>query len=385
MELQETITCPICSVERKSLNGHFQKVHNLSLSEAKEKFNLEYVTSEAYRFSRQDRGNSFYGKHHSDESKDQMIRVRDGKSYKGKIERGFCLCGCGKRVKTPGSRYWRGHAVRGLLVGDKNPARRPEVRAKIRRNHPANTGNDSVRSARISKAKMGKPRYDMRGSGNPAKRPEVRKKISENNPMKRPEIVRKQIASAGKKPNFVESYLFNFISLLLPGQYALNVAARFLVLEGKVPDYVCLEERKIIELFGERWHKTEEAQKRVNFFRSRGWDCLIIWARELKDCGRLRRRILKFHTKKTFNDCNRGILRKMVGQSELYSDIEKLAEMTSSPLVGSGSNKTDIPMFATPTLITSDLFAQKGFMSAAGFKIVNAGLFTEGDITNLGS
>lgn len=42
-----------------------------------------------------------------------------------------------------------------------------------------------------------------------------------------------------------------------------------------------------------------------------------------------------------------------------------------------------IPMFATPTLLTSDLFAQKGFMSAAGFKIINAGLFTFGSVTNL--
>jgi len=43
-----------------------------------------------------------------------------------------------------------------------------------------------------------------------------------------------------------------------------------------------------------------------------------------------------------------------------------------------------IPLFATPTLITSDLMAQKGFLSAAGFKVINAGMFNEGTITNLG-
>lgn len=42
-----------------------------------------------------------------------------------------------------------------------------------------------------------------------------------------------------------------------------------------------------------------------------------------------------------------------------------------------------IPMFATPTLLTADLFAQKGFMSAAGFKVINPGLFTYGSVTNL--
>jgi hypothetical protein len=42
-----------------------------------------------------------------------------------------------------------------------------------------------------------------------------------------------------------------------------------------------------------------------------------------------------------------------------------------------------IPLFSTPTLITSDLEAQKGFLSASGFKTVNAGLFNYGDISGL--
>jgi len=44
-----------------------------------------------------------------------------------------------------------------------------------------------------------------------------------------------------------------------------------------------------------------------------------------------------------------------------------------------------IPLFATPTLITSDLVSQKGFLSSAGFKVINAGMFTQGTISNLGS
>jgi len=44
-----------------------------------------------------------------------------------------------------------------------------------------------------------------------------------------------------------------------------------------------------------------------------------------------------------------------------------------------------IPMFTTPTLITSDIMAQKGFMSSAAFKVVNPGMFCEGTITSLGT
>jgi len=42
-----------------------------------------------------------------------------------------------------------------------------------------------------------------------------------------------------------------------------------------------------------------------------------------------------------------------------------------------------IPLFATPTLTTSDLISQKGFMSSAAFKTINAGLFCASTISNL--
>jgi hypothetical protein len=42
-----------------------------------------------------------------------------------------------------------------------------------------------------------------------------------------------------------------------------------------------------------------------------------------------------------------------------------------------------IPLFSTPTITLSDLMSQKGFMSSAAFKVINAGLFTYGDIKNL--
>jgi hypothetical protein len=44
-----------------------------------------------------------------------------------------------------------------------------------------------------------------------------------------------------------------------------------------------------------------------------------------------------------------------------------------------------IPLMTTPTLLTADLKAQKGFLSSAGFKLVNEGFYAYGDITNLQS
>ena len=39
-----------------------------------------------------------------------------------------------------------------------------------------------------------------------------------------------------------------------------------------------------------------------------------------------------------------------------------------------------IPLFTTPTIVLADLAAQKGFLSSAGFKVINAGLFTYGTV-----
>lgn len=40
-----------------------------------------------------------------------------------------------------------------------------------------------------------------------------------------------------------------------------------------------------------------------------------------------------------------------------------------------------IPLFSTPTLVTADLKAQKGFLASAGYKVVNPGMYTTGAIT----
>jgi group I intron endonuclease len=65
------------------------------------------------------------------------------------------------KLKKRPIRYWTDEQKE-KQRGEKNPAKRPDVREKI------------------SKAKIGRPRLDQLGDLNSAKRPEVRKKISEN-------------------------------------------------------------------------------------------------------------------------------------------------------------------------------------------------------------
>ena len=51
---------------------------------------------------------------------------------------------------------------------------------------------------------------------------------------------------------------------------------------GRNPDFIDADGR-IIELFGEYWHKPEEEKERVDFFASYGHPCLVIWGRDRKN------------------------------------------------------------------------------------------------------
>lgn len=53
---------------------------------------------------------------------------------------------------------------------------------------------------------------------------------------------------------------------------------------GKNPDFVCCgEKKKIIELFGDYWHRGDNGEKRITHFKQYGYDTLIIWEHDLHD------------------------------------------------------------------------------------------------------
>ena len=55
-----------------------------------------------------------------------------------------------------------------------------------------------------------------------------------------------------------------------------------LIVGGKLPDY-WNGDHKLIELFGDFWHKGEDPQIRIDFFKRYGYDTLVIWEHELEN------------------------------------------------------------------------------------------------------
>jgi very-short-patch-repair endonuclease/predicted nucleic acid-binding Zn ribbon protein len=51
---------------------------------------------------------------------------------------------------------------------------------------------------------------------------------------------------------------------------------------GKYPDFISKRKHKVIEFFGNHWHRKSDESKRIKHFQKHGYQCLIIWGHELK-------------------------------------------------------------------------------------------------------
>lgn len=124
-----------------------------------------------------------------------------------------------------------------------------------------------------------------------------RKKQWEN-----PETVRRFMVSNRAKPNGQERLLDGMINSITD-EFAYNGdASQGVVVGGKVPDFVNVNGKKqVIELFGDWYGQKKtgftegESEERLKLVYDKfGFDCLIIWERELKDANRLITKIREF-------------------------------------------------------------------------------------------
>ena len=97
-----------------------------------------------------------------------------------------------------------------------------------------------------------------------------------------------------QEPNNAEMTLFGIMCYLgLSYKYTGN--GQF-ILSGMCPDFIHLESRKIVEMYGERWHLPQEEQERIELFARSDYQTLIIWSKELAPNSRpkLYKRLLDF-------------------------------------------------------------------------------------------
>ncbi|MDD5649167.1 MAG: NUMOD3 domain-containing DNA-binding protein [Candidatus Nanoarchaeia archaeon] len=114
--------------------------------------------------------------------------------------------------------------------------------------------------------------------------------VGKNNPMSNPDTIKKWIKSNNLKPNKSELKLFEILQKFNI-EFLLNTRAEYLIIEGKIPDFINLKKKRIIELYGDYWHRNdtkEKIEKRVNLFKKSGYNTLIVWENELKNINELK-------------------------------------------------------------------------------------------------
>jgi very-short-patch-repair endonuclease len=102
------------------------------------------------------------------------------------------------------------------------------------------------------------------------------------NPFYRQKVVQAVLKAVHKKPNKKESELIAIIEKnRLPFKY---VGDGKIIIEGRCPDFINNNGGKqIIELYGDYWHRNDNPQERIDFFRRYGYTTLIVWEHELNN------------------------------------------------------------------------------------------------------
>jgi len=105
-------------------------------------------------------------------------------------------------------------------------------------------------------------------------------------------VITKTMKSCNIQPNKKENLLAALINKF---NYRYVGNGQFFI-KGFNPDFVNLKEKKIIEMFGDYWHKDTQIRdkNRIKEFKKLGYKTLIIWEHELKNLDKVVNKIAKF-------------------------------------------------------------------------------------------
>ena len=222
---------------------------------------------------------------------------------------------------------------KGKCKGNKNPAKRLEIRKKI------SLSKIGISRSIVTRRKISKGHQGIKmpsGTGEKISRSntgrvvskETRKKISKSNkgrswtlskeqrkrkhimqlkkwqdPVYKEKRLRAIFAGHNTSPNKPERRLENGLTKMFPGEYKFVGNGKTFV-GGKCPDFINVNgQKKIIEMFGDYWHfeghtgrtRKQEENQRVRHFKKYGFRTLIIWEMEFGDISQLKKKLKEFH------------------------------------------------------------------------------------------
>lgn len=104
-----------------------------------------------------------------------------------------------------------------------------------------------------------------------------------------PEYIKKQMKARKVLQNKAEKSLHKIINSITKSFTFVGDGKE--IVGSKCPDFIDKANNKIIELYGDYWHKGQDPNDRINYFKNYGYNTLVIWEHELKDIYSLKNRI----------------------------------------------------------------------------------------------
>jgi hypothetical protein len=101
------------------------------------------------------------------------------------------------------------------------------------------------------------------------------------NEEKRDKMVRSMFKARFMKPNKIETFILELLDEYYPYEWS-YVGDGTLVIGGKCPDFSRNHgHNHLIEFYGDYWHKGENEQKRIDYFKKYGYETIIIWEKQV--------------------------------------------------------------------------------------------------------
>jgi G:T-mismatch repair DNA endonuclease (very short patch repair protein) len=219
-----------------------------------------------------------------------------GKKLNHKPNCPCCICKS-KRGETKGKnssvygKHWNllGETIRKMKKNRKGMSGKHHTEEAIQKMIKSHTGKHPTEE---TIRKMRKPKSE-----------EIKKKdrIAGKKRWQNPRYREKQLTAMFKgldiKPNKPEQLLNKLLQELFPNEYK-YVGDGSVIIGYKNPDFINVNgQKKIIELYGDYWHRNDNPQKRIDLFSKHGYQTLIIWEHELKDIEKLRTKLERFNAR----------------------------------------------------------------------------------------
>lgn len=221
-----------------------------------------------------------------------------------------CECGCGSVIKGD-RRFVSGHNARiappskkGRIPWNKGKQLSQEHKDNLSRSHFGNTSAKGwIPSAKTrelwSEQRKGAKAWNKGLTGYktvPCSKEKAEKiSLTHKKLWKDPIFAKRRATEFGIKPNKTEIAILNLLEKLYPNEWKYTGDFSFII-NGKCPDFTNVNgQKKLIELFGDYWHRGENPQDRIDIFKPFGYETLVIWEHELKNKNKLIGKIQRFY------------------------------------------------------------------------------------------